>query len=113
MLATPPHPKTAVKKKAKSKRKRQPLFARQLLHPAPAGLGEANRVQAAGNDEPIPLNRVGDAGRIGFDHAQVAQRLPSLRLTAGRLLEFAHDANRRFLERTNLWRASSASLTLR
>jgi hypothetical protein len=22
---------------------------------------------AAGNDEPIPLNRVGDAGRIGFD----------------------------------------------
>src|SRR5260370_42578897 len=43
------------------------------FHPAPAGLGEAHRVQAAGNDEPISLNRVGDAGRIDLDRAQVAE----------------------------------------
>jgi hypothetical protein len=66
-------------------------------------------VQAAGNDEPIPFNRVGDAGRIGLDRAQVAEGLSPLRLAAGRLIEFAHDANRRPLERANFWRASSAS----
>jgi hypothetical protein len=55
-----------------------------------------------------PFDRVGDAGRIGRDRAQVAEGLPSLRLAAGRLIEFAHDANRRLLERVNFWRASSA-----
>jgi hypothetical protein len=50
---------------------------RRLLHSAPAGLGEAYRVQAAGNDEPIPFNRVGDAGRIGLARAQVAKGLSS------------------------------------
>ena len=40
-------------------------------------------MQAARNDEPIPFNRVGDAGRIGLDRAQVAEGLPSLRLAAG------------------------------
>jgi len=63
---------------------------------------------AAGDDEPIPFNRVSDAGRIGLDRAQVAEGLPSLRLAAGRLIEFAHDANGRLLERANLWRPSSA-----
>jgi hypothetical protein len=48
---------------------------RRLLHPAPAGLGEAHGVQAAGNDEPIPSNRVGDAGRIGLDRTQVTEGL--------------------------------------
>jgi hypothetical protein len=52
-------------------------------------------VQAAGNAEPIPFNRVGDAGSIGLDRTQVVERLPSLRLAAGRLIEFAQDANRR------------------
>jgi hypothetical protein len=37
-------------------------------------------VQAVENDEPIPFHRVGNAGRIGFDRAQVAQGLPSQRL---------------------------------
>jgi hypothetical protein len=46
-------------------------------------------VQAVGNDEPIPFNRVGDAGRIGLDRTQVAKRLPSLRLTAGRTAAFS------------------------
>jgi hypothetical protein len=32
---------------------------------------------------------------------QVAEGLPSLRLAAGRLRDFAHGANRRFLDRTN------------
>jgi hypothetical protein len=40
------------------------------LHPAPTVLGEAHGVQAAGNDEPIPFNGEGDAGRIGLDRAQ-------------------------------------------
>src|SRR5712664_4263651 len=91
---------------------RRPGLAADLwparLHPAAAGLGEAHRVKAAGNDEPIPFNRVSDAGRIGLDRAQVIEGLPSLRLTAGRLIEFAHDAKRRLLERANFWRASSA-----
>src|SRR5580704_7426839 len=82
--------------------------ARRLLHPAPAILGEAHRVQAAGDDEPIPFNRVGDAGRIGVDHAQVAEGFPSLRPTAGRLIEFARDANRRLLDCASFWRASRA-----
>jgi hypothetical protein len=82
--------------------------ARRLLQPLPAGLGKAQRVKAAGNDEPIPFNRVGDAGRIRRKRAQVAQGLPSLRLAAGRLMEFAHDAKRRLFERANFWRASSA-----
>ncbi len=47
------------------------------LQPLPAGLGEAHRVQTARNDEPIPFNRVGDAGRIGLDRAQVAEGLPA------------------------------------
>ena len=51
-------------------------------------------MQAAGNYEPISFNRVGDAGRIGRDRAQVTKGFPSLRLAAGRLIEFAHDANR-------------------
>ena len=51
-----------------------------------------------------PLNRVGDAGRIGLDRSQVAEGLPSLRLAAGRLIEFAHDADRRLLDRVNFWR---------
>jgi len=55
-----------------------------------------------------PLNRVGDAGRIGLDRSQVAEGLSSLRLAAGRLIEFAHDANRRLLDRANFWRTSSA-----
>ena len=60
------------------------LFPRHggLLHPAPAGLREARRVKAAGNDEPIPFNHVDDTGCIGLDHAQVAEGLPSLRLAA-------------------------------
>jgi hypothetical protein len=70
-------------------------------------------VKAAGNDEPIHFNRVGDADRIGLDRAQVAEGLPSLRLAAGRLIEFAHDANHRLLDRANFWRASSASSALR
>ena len=37
-------------------------------------------MHAAGNDEPIPFNGVGDAGRIGRDRAQVAEGFPSLRL---------------------------------
>ena len=40
-----------------------------LLQPLPSGLCEAYRVKAAGNDEPTPFNRVGDAGRIGRDRA--------------------------------------------
>jgi hypothetical protein len=32
-------------------------------------------MQAAGNDEPIPFNRVGDAGRIGLDRTQVTEGL--------------------------------------
>jgi DNA-binding response OmpR family regulator len=39
--------------------------------------------------------------------------LPSLQLTASRLIEFAHDANRRLLDRANFWRASSAFSALR
>ena len=31
-------------------------------------------MQAVGNDEPIPFNRVGDAGRIGLDRTQVVER---------------------------------------
>ena len=46
-------------------------------------------MQAAGNDEPIPFDREGDAGSIGRDRAQVAEGLPSLRLAASRLMEFA------------------------
>jgi hypothetical protein len=65
-------------------------------------------MQAAGNDKPTPFDRIGDAGRIGLDRAQVGEGLPSLRLAAGRLIEFAHDANRCLLERANFWRASSA-----
>jgi hypothetical protein len=49
------------------------------------------------------------AGRIGLDRAQVVERLPSLRLAAGRIMELAHDAKRSRLGRANLWRASSAS----
>ena len=45
-------------------------------------------MQAAGNDEPIPFNRVGDDGRVGLDRAQVAEGIPSLRLAVGRLIEF-------------------------
>jgi hypothetical protein len=37
-------------------------------------------MQAAGNRQPILLNRVGNPGRIGFDRAQVAEGPPSLRL---------------------------------
>jgi hypothetical protein len=48
------------------------------------------------------FNRVGDAGCIGLDRAQVVEGLPSLRLAAGRLIEFAHEAKRRLLERANL-----------
>jgi hypothetical protein len=59
------------------------------------------------------LNRVGSAARIGLDRAQVVEGLPSLRLAAGRLIEFAHDANRRLLDRANLWQPSSASSALR
>jgi hypothetical protein len=66
--------------------------ATMLLHLAPAGLSEGHRVQAAGNDEPIPFNRVGDAGRIGLDRVQVFEGLSSLRLAAGCLIRFAHDA---------------------
>jgi hypothetical protein len=47
--------------------------------------------------------------RIGLDRAQVAEGLPSLRLTAGRLIDLAHDANRRLLDRANLWRFFGAS----
>src|SRR3979490_2412561 len=47
------------------------------------------------------FNRVGDADRIGLDRAQVAEGLPSLRLAAGRLIEFAHDAMRRLFDRAN------------
>ena len=57
------------------------------LQPLPAGLGETHRVQAAaGKDEPIPFNCVGDAGSIGLDRAQVVERFPSLRPAAGRRL---------------------------
>jgi hypothetical protein len=31
-------------------------------------------MQAAGKDEPIPLNRVGDAGRVGLDRTTRASR---------------------------------------
>ena len=65
-------------------------------------------MKATRNDEPIPFNRVGDTDRIGFDHAQVAEGFPSLRLAASRLIEFANDANRRLLDRANFWRVSSA-----
>ena len=44
-------------------------------------------MQAAGNDEPIPFNRVGDGSRIGVDRAQVAEGLPPLRPAAGRLMD--------------------------
>ena len=64
-------------------------------------------MKAAGNDEPIHFNRVGDASRIGLDRAQGAEGLPSLRLAAGRFIEFAHDANRLLLDRANFWRASA------
>ena len=37
-------------------------------------------MKAAGNDEPIPFNRVGYAGRIRFDRTQVAEGPPSLRV---------------------------------
>jgi|SRR5580704_8424719 hypothetical protein len=49
---------------------------------------------------------------FGLGRAQVAEGLPPLRLPAGRLIEFAHDANRRLLDRANFWRASSASSVL-
>jgi hypothetical protein len=78
------------------------------LQPTPAGLGEAHRVQAAGDDEPVPFNRVGDAGSIGLDRAQVVEGLPSLRLAPGRLIESVHDPNRRLLERASFWGASRA-----
>src|SRR6266849_4470831 len=96
-----------------STRSPKPPIVLGHLQPLPAVLGEGHRVQAARNDEPIPFNRVGDAGRIGRDRAQVAEGFPSLRLAAGRLIEFAHDANRSLLDRANFWRASSASLALR
>jgi hypothetical protein len=83
--------------------------SRRLLHPLPPGLGEAHRVQAAaGNGEPIPFNRVGDAGSIGLYRAQVVEGLPTLRLAASRLIELSHDAKRRLFERANFGRASSA-----
>ena len=45
-----------------SGRSPKPPTALARLHAATAGLGEAHRVQAAaGNDEPIPFHRVGDA----------------------------------------------------
>ena len=34
-------------------------------------------MQAAGNQQPTPLNRVGNPGRIGLDRAQVAEELPT------------------------------------
>jgi hypothetical protein len=46
------------------------------LQPLATVLGETYRVQAAGNDEPIPFHRVGDAGRVGLDRAQVAEWTP-------------------------------------
>jgi hypothetical protein len=49
------------------------------FQPLPTALGEAHRVQAAAaNDEPIPFDRVGDAGSIGLDRAQVVERVPTL-----------------------------------
>jgi hypothetical protein len=44
-------------------------------------------VQPAGNNEPIPFNRVGDAGHVGRDRVQVAEGLPSLRVAVGRVIE--------------------------
>jgi hypothetical protein len=49
-----------------------------------AGQTRPTTIQGAGKDEPIPFNRVGDAGSIGFDRAQVVEGLPSLRLTVSR-----------------------------
>jgi hypothetical protein len=49
-------------------------------------------MQTAGDGEPSPFNRVGDAGCIGLGRALVAQGLPSLRLAASRLIELAHPA---------------------
>ena len=88
-------------------------MALAYLYPLPAGLGEAHRMQAAGDDEPSPFNRLSNAGCIGFDRTQVAEGLPSLGLAAGHLKEFAHDANRRLLDRAKFWRAFSASSALR
>jgi hypothetical protein len=77
-----------------STRSPKPPMALARLQLLAAGLGEAHRMQATGNDEPIPLNRVGDAGRIGRDRAQVAEGLPSLRLAAGRLVQLVDDVPR-------------------
>jgi hypothetical protein len=58
-----------------------------------AGLGGAHRVQVA----------VGDVSRIGFYRALVAEGLPSLRLAAGRLIEFAHSPKTRGLGPFRFW----------
>jgi hypothetical protein len=75
-------------------------------------LAVSHRVQAAGDDEPIPFNHVGDDGRIRPWSRPGCRGTPPLRLPAGRLIEFAHDANRRLLDRANFWRALSASSVL-
>ena len=54
---------------------RQHLSPLGVPSPGAAGLGEGHRMQAAGNDKPIPFNRVGDGGCIGLDHTQVAKGL--------------------------------------
>jgi hypothetical protein len=62
------------------------------LQPLATVLGEPHRVQAAGNDEPIPFSRVGNASRIALDHAQVVEGLPSLRLAASQSLRMMRSA---------------------
>jgi hypothetical protein len=55
-------------------------------HDSPAGLGEAHRVRPAGNDEPIPFNRVDDSAQCSgnndqesaIQHKQRSERIPSL-----------------------------------
>ncbi len=58
--------------------------------------------------EPNTETGMTDYQRVSGRRVQLLQRAPSLRLAAGRLIEFAHDANRRLLDRANLWRTSSA-----
>jgi len=49
---------------------------------------------------------------VFLDRAQFAEGLPSLRLPAGRLIEFSHEANRHLLDRANLPAGASVLCSL-
>ena len=47
-------------------------------------------MQAAGNDEPIPFNRSGDAGCIGLSRAQISQIFGGLLRSFGEAVFIRH-----------------------